>query len=60
MTNSTENLIGLIIGIVGAAVITKIVSDAAKKKRYECPICHNIVKKGALQCPHCRTILRWA
>ena len=60
MPNSTDSLIALIIGILGAAVIIKIVEDAAKKKRYECPNCANVVRKGSLQCPECKTLLRWA
>ena len=60
MPNSTDSLIGLIIGILGAAVIIKIVNDAAKERKYECPNCANVVRKGSLRCPKCKISLRWA
>lgn len=59
MTNSTGSLIALIIGIVGVAVLVKALRDASKEKKYVCPTCDNILRKGISKCPSCKTTLRW-
>ena len=60
MTGSaTNSLIGLILAIVGVAVVIKIIGDAAKSKKYVCPDCGRTLRKGVLRCPECGTQLRW-
>ena len=59
MTNSTGSLIALIIGIVGAAVLVKALHNASKEKKYVCPTCNNVLRKGTSKCPSCKTTLRW-
>ena len=60
MTNSTDSLIALIIGIVGATVLVKVLHDANKQKKFVCPTCGHVLRKGTAKCPSCRTILRWS
>lgn len=58
--SSTGALIGLILALVGAAVVIKIIDDVTKEKRYVCPTCGHTLRKGSVQCPSCKTPLRWA
>ena len=53
-------LIAFIIGILGVAVVLKIIHDATKEKKYVCPNCAYILRKGVVRCPKCQTQLRWA
>lgn len=54
-----DDFLGFIILLLGAAVVIKIIDDATKATRYECPNCGAIVNKGVSPCPKCRTPLRW-
>ena len=58
--SSTNALIGLILAVVGAAVVIKIIHEATKEKQYVCPSCGHILRKGTSHCPNCKTPLRWA
>ena len=60
MVNSTQALIALIIGIAGIAVVKKILDEASKEKKYVCPSCDQVLRKGVSKCPYCRISLRWA
>ena len=59
MTNATGSLIALIIGIIGVAVLVKVLRDSNKDKKYVCPTCGNVLRIGIPKCPSCRTTLRW-
>ena len=59
MTNATGSLIALIIGIVGVAALVKVLHDANKQKKFVCPSCDHVLRKGIEKCPSCRTVLRW-
>lgn len=58
--SSTNALIGLILAVLGAAAVIKIIDEATKEKRYVCPTCGHILRKGSARCPNCKTTLRWA
>ena len=60
MTNTTNGLIALIIGIAGAAAVVKVLHDANKQKRFVCPTCGHVLRKGTPKCPSCGTVLRWS
>jgi len=59
MTNATSSLIALIIGIIGVAVLVKVLRDSNKEKKYVCPTCDHVLTIGIAKCPSCKTILRW-
>ena len=52
-------LIGLAIGLVGAAVVIKIIDDATKKRKAICPNCKAELPYKVQQCPMCGILLRW-
>ena len=58
--SSTNALIGLILAVLGAAVVIKIINEATKEKRFVCPGCGHTLRKGSLRCPKCGITLRWA
>lgn len=58
--SAVKALIGLIIGILGAAAVIKIIDDATKERKYVCPQCGHILRQGTSRCPKCKTQLRWA
>ena len=60
MVNSTQALIALIIGIVGVAVIREILSDSSRERKYVCPNCDQILRKGVGKCTKCKIALRWS
>jgi lipopolysaccharide biosynthesis regulator YciM len=58
--SAVKALIGLIIGILGAAAVIKIIDDATKERKYVCPQCGHVLRHGTARCPACKTPLRWA
>jgi len=60
MVNSTQALIALIIGIAGVLVVKKIINDSSKARKYVCPSCDQVLRKGNPKCPHCEISLRWS
>ncbi|MCJ7631972.1 rubrerythrin-like domain-containing protein [Candidatus Bathyarchaeota archaeon] len=54
-----DDFLAFIILLLGAAVVIKIIDDATKSTRYECPNCGTILSKGTSPCPKCGTPLRW-
>jgi len=60
MVNSTQALIALIIGIAGIALVKKILEDSSKERKYICPSCDQVLRKGTTKCPNCRIVLRWS
>jgi hypothetical protein len=54
-----DDLLALIIVLIGAAAVIAIIDDATKKTKYKCPSCGNIVAKGTTPCPYCKIPLRW-
>jgi len=59
MGDDFDAFIGFILLMLGAALVLKIIDDATKSTRYECPNCGATLKKGTNPCPKCRTPLRW-
>jgi len=60
MVNSTQALIALILGIAGIAVVKKILDESSKERKYVCPECGYILRKGVTKCPNCKISLRWS
>jgi len=60
MVNSTQALIALIIGIAGIALVKKILDDSSKERKYVCPSCDQVLRKGITKCPNCKISLRWS
>lgn len=58
--SAVDALIGFIIGVVGAALVVKIIDEVTKEKRYVCPKCGQALRNGITHCPHCGIALRWA
>jgi rubrerythrin len=54
-----DDFLAFIILLLGAAVVIKIIDDATKSTRYQCPNCGTVVPKGTNPCPNCKTPLRW-
>jgi rRNA maturation endonuclease Nob1 len=54
-----DDFLAFILLMLGAAVVIKIIDDATKATRYECPNCRTVVNKGTSPCPKCGTPLRW-
>jgi rubrerythrin len=54
-----DDFLAFIIVLLGAAVVIKIIDDATKSTRYQCPNCGTVVEKGTNPCPNCKTPLRW-
>ena len=54
-----DDFLAFIILLLGAAVVIKIIDDATKSTRYECPNCGTVVAKGTNPCTNCKTPLRW-
>ena len=59
MADSTKALIALIIGIVGIAMVKKILDESSKEKKYVCPSCDHVLRKDIARCPNCGISLRW-
>ena len=59
-SGAIAGLIAFIIGVLGVVVVLKIIDDAMKEKKYVCPECGHILKKGVARCPKCQTQLKWA
>jgi len=60
MGKDSDNLVGFILLLLGAAVVGKIISDATKKSPYYCPRCSREVFQNQDPCPHCQSPLRWS
>lgn len=58
--SAVDGLIAFIIGVLGAALVVKIIDEATKEKKYVCPQCAHPVRMGATHCPNCGITLRWA
>ncbi len=54
-----EDFLGFIVILLGAAVVVKIIDEATKSPKYQCPNCGTILPKGVNPCPKCKTPLRW-
>ena len=55
MGKDFDDLIGFLIVLLGAAVVIKIIDDASKKTRYQCPNCSTTLTKDTNPCPKCKT-----
>ena len=60
MGRGSDDLVGFILLILGAAVVGKIISDATKKSPYTCPRCGGQVSQNQDPCPNCQSPLRWS
>jgi len=60
MGKDSDDLVGFILLMLGAAVVGKIISDATKKSPYYCPRCSREVFQNHDLCPHCQSPLRWS
>ncbi len=49
-------IIGLLIGLVGVAVVLTVIAGLTTSK---CPVCGAAIPKGANPCPHCHAWLTW-
>ncbi len=58
--SAVKGLIAFIIGVVGATIVLKVIDDATKQKKYVCPQCDHVLRKGVARCPNCKISLRWA
>jgi lipopolysaccharide biosynthesis regulator YciM len=58
--SAVGGLIAFIVGVVGVVAVLKIIDDATKEKKYVCPNCGYVLRKGISKCPQCQTLLRWA
>lgn len=54
-----DDFLGFILFLIGAAVVVKIIDEATKSAKYQCPNCGTIIAKGVNPCPKCKTPLRW-
>lgn len=52
-------LIGLAIGLIGAALVVSIIDEATKKRKAICPSCKTELPFRVNQCPSCGILLRW-
>jgi len=52
-------LIAFILGVVGVVAVLKIIDDITKERKYVCPNCGHILRRGINKCPACQTPLRW-
>ena len=59
MGKDFDDFIGFLILMLGAAVVIKIIDDASKKTKYQCPNCNTPLSKNTNPCPKCRTPIRW-
>ena len=59
MGKDFDAFIAFILLMLGAAVVLKIIDEASKSTRYECPNCGSTLIKGTNPCPKCKTPLRW-
>ena len=59
MGKDFDSFIAFILLLLGAAVVLKIIDEASKSTKYECPNCRAILVKGTNPCPKCKTPLRW-
>ena len=53
-------LIAFILGVLGTAAVIKIIDDMTKERKFICPACGTVLRKGVVRCPQCQTQLRWA
>ena len=60
MGKDSDDLVGFILLMLGAAVVGKIISDATKKSPYTCPRCREQVFQNQDSCPHCQSPLSWS
>ena len=60
MVNSSQALIALIIGVAGITLVKKILDDSSKERKYVCPTCDHVLRKGITKCPSCKITLRWS
>lgn len=61
MSEKSDEIVGMVLGIIGGAILAYLLGKALTPKA-NCPVCNTIVTKGLSNisvCPRCRTELRW-
>lgn len=53
------SLIGLAIGLIGAAIVVSIIDEVTKKRKAICPSCKIELPFRVQNCPSCGILLRW-
>ena len=57
--SAIAGLIAFILGVVGVVAVLKLIDDATKEKKYVCPKCGHVLRRGTEKCPKCQIPLRW-
>jgi ribosomal protein L40E len=58
--SAVDGLIAFILGVVGVALVLKIIDEVTKEKKYVCPKCGQTLRMSATHCPNCGIALKWA